>query len=331
MRAPRSTPSSPPRLLRQVFAVNAVVLCISAALLALAPVTISAPIALVELAIVLVTLAVMLGANLVVLRRVLAPLDELTALTRDVDPVTGGGRPPRAVGRTAETAELAAAFTAMVERLERERRASVGRALRAQEGERARIARELHDELGQTLTALKLRADGAAQRGDDDAALAEIGAALDDALDEIRRIARELRPEALDDLGLVNALISLCVRMDAGGRARVAWTMDGDPPTLDADRELALYRVAQEAVTNALRHADAHRVEVTLATHDGRVTLGVADDGRGLPDGAGRDGGAGLAGMRERALLVGGNLEVASSPAGGTTVRLTLPATETTA
>lgn len=317
-------------LLSQVFAVNATVLVVAALLLALSPVTIHAPIAATELVLVLVTLVVMLVANLVVLRTVIAPLHDLTRTARSID--TSARAPGRlaalAGARNAEVAQLATAFDEMLVRLEEERRDGARRSLAAQEAERLRVARELHDEVGQVLTALALRAERAAQDpgAGGGAALAGIAADLQDALDEIRRIARELRPEALDDLGLGNALIALCARLDAESAASVAWDLDTASLALDPATELAVYRIAQEALTNALRHAGAQRIALTLRSEAGLLTLRVEDDGRGVVPGDGD--GSGIAGMRERALLVGGTLTLGPGAAGGTVVALALPLRE---
>jgi two-component system sensor histidine kinase UhpB len=195
--------------------------------------------------------------------------------------------------------------------------------LNAQESERSRVARELHDEVGQTLTAVALRAQqAAADPVDQDDALIEIADTVLRSLEDVRRIGRELRPEALDDLGLINALIALCSRVGRQGRMRVRRDLDGHLPKLSSDVELVIYRVAQESLTNALRHAEASEVRVSLHHRDGHVRLTVADNGRGLP-GRRREGG--LGGMRERAMLIGADLQVGSEARHGTEIRLTVP------
>jgi two-component system sensor histidine kinase UhpB len=143
-------------------------------------------------------------------------------------------------------------------------------------------------------------------------------------LDELRRIARELRPEALDDLGLINALIALCSRVDAQGGPSVKRELQRNVPRLAPDVELVIYRVVQESLTNTLRHADADTVTVSLMVDTETVTASIADDGKGMLPQAQR-GTAGIAGMRERALLVGGRLSIGSRPNVGTEVRLTVP------
>jgi two-component system sensor histidine kinase UhpB len=144
-------------------------------------------------------------------------------------------------------------------------------------------------------------------------------------LDDVRRIVRELRPEALDDLGLIDALISLCLRMEQQGALTVLRELEGGLPALDAEVELVIYRVAQEALTNALRHSRASQVRVALTrdqdSPDSSVVLRVTDDGRGLPERPAAQT-SGLAGMRERAILIEADLEIDSAPGRGVEVRL---------
>jgi two-component system, NarL family, sensor histidine kinase UhpB len=243
-----------------------------------------------------------------------------------VDPDRPGRRLSGIDPRSAEGQALADAFNAMLDRLESARREASRTALAAQEAERLRVARELHDEIGQSLTAVTIQAERAADGEPELAAdaLRRVADAVRDSLDEVRRIARELRPEALDDLGLVNALIALCTRIGAQGSLRVARDLQGKLPLLSPDVELVVYRIAQEGLTNALRHSDARSATVSLKADAETLTLRVVDDGKGMP--AQPPGGtAGIAGMRERALLVGGRLSIQSRPDQGTEVRLTIP------
>jgi two-component system sensor histidine kinase UhpB len=152
----------------------------------------------------------------------------------------------------------------------------------------------------------------------------EVADQIKASLEDVRRIARELRPEALDDLGLHNALITLCSRVAAQGGVRVERRIESGLPPLDPDVELVVYRVAQESLTNVVRHAQGTRAIVSLEPADGWVVLRVSDDGRGLPEPLPK-GTAGLGGMRERALLVGGRLAIASHPGEGTEVELRVP------
>jgi two-component system sensor histidine kinase UhpB len=322
----RSEPVRSLSLLWWVFLANGSVLVVAFFLLALSPITISAPIKLGELALLLGGLAAMLALNLVLLRRVLSPLFRLTEVMSSVDPDRPGRRFAGVNPLSREGAALIDAFNRMLDRLESARSEAARTALAAQEGERLRIARELHDEIGQTLTAAMLVAERAAE-GDPALARRELGRVADvvrESLDEVRRISRELRPEALDDLGLASALLALCSRVDAQGGPRVKPMLQGKLPRLSQEVELVIYRVAQESLTNVLRHADARTASVSLQVDAGRVALTVEDDGPGMPSDL-PPGTAGIAGMRERALLVGGRLSIESRPGDGTTVRLEVP------
>ena len=216
-RTPARTTAGPRRrssLLLQLFTANALVLMIATLALILGPVSVSRHPVLAETLVVAIGLTVMLTANLLLLRRTLAPLHTLTDVMRAIDLRRPGRRLPEQA-TTAELTTLAAAFNTMLERLEDERRESSRHALAAQEAERLRIARELHDQIGQTLTAMALQAERAAADRPDRTGdhRADRAAPPLQSLDDVRRIGRELRPEALDDLGLVNALITLCRRM----------------------------------------------------------------------------------------------------------------------
>jgi two-component system, NarL family, sensor histidine kinase UhpB len=224
----------------------------------------------------------------------------------------------------AEVDALTTAFNDMLDRLETERRESGRRALAAQEQERSRVARELHDEVGQVLTGVMLELEQAAKAAPDGngGRLAEAREAVRQSLDDVRRIARELRPEALDHLGLQSALRSLLTEAAAHKGLRVERELALTRTDLSPEVELVVYRVAQESLTNVLRHSGATKVVVALEEIDGGVRLVVRDDGSGLPPDAGGDG---IAGMRERALLAGGRLTIGSPPGGGTEVRLEVP------
>jgi two-component system, NarL family, sensor histidine kinase UhpB len=302
-------------LLWRVFAINAAVLTVAAAGLVISPLTVSFPVALTELVVLVAGLIALLAVNVMLLRRVFAPLDRLTTFMREVDPLRPGSRVP--VGDAdPEIAELTGAFNDMIERLEEERRDSGLRALAAQEGERRRIALELHDEVGQALTAAMLRLDGA------EAETAR--ETLREALEEVREIARRLRPEALDDLGLSNSLRALVASMARSARLDVSPEIDPELPELTAEQELVVYRVAQEALTNAVRHSGATRIRFSLTSRSRELVLEVEDDGRGFDPAQERDG-SGILGMRERALLVRAGLEIDSAPGEGTSVRLRVP------
>lgn len=311
-------------LLWRAFFASALIMIVAAVLLVITPITIHAPVTLGQLAIILGALALMLSANLWALGRVLAPLRRLTALMAKIDPDRPGQRITDIGSYGPDVAALSDAFNQMLDRLERERHESARVALAAQESERQRLAAELHDEIGQTLTAAAIQIEHAADVGRDSAAdLRRIADAVRGSLDEVRRIARELRPEALDDLGLVNALISLCSRLASQGDLRIERRLE-KVPGLAPGLELVIYRVAQESLTNIVRHAQASHATVSLSAAHESVTLLIADDGRGLPADLPTHT-AGISGMRERARLVHGKFEIDSEPDRGTTVRLELP------
>jgi two-component system sensor histidine kinase UhpB len=305
----------------RVFATNAVVLAVAAAALALSPATVSFPVAVAEAVVLAVGLAVMLVLNFALLRRALSPLEGLRALMRGADLLRPGTRAP--VDHAApELRAVAETFNEMVQRLEAERRESAGRALAAQEGERLRIAQELHDEVGQRLTAVMLQLDGLSRRPGGPALEAREG--VRESLEEVRFIARRLRPEALDHLGLPSALAALTNSFRGAGGVAVERRIDPSLPALSSDVELVLYRVAQEALTNVVRHAGCEEARLVLRRVAGGVELEVVDDGKGF-DAAAAFEGAGIRGMRERALLVGAQLEIGSTPGTGTSVRLRCP------
>ncbi|MDI9885509.1 HAMP domain-containing sensor histidine kinase [Streptomyces sp. HNM0645] len=302
----------------RIFLLNAAVLVV-AVLLLLGPVTVSTPVLLAEAAVIGTGLVAMLIANAVLLRIGLAPLQRLTRAMTTADLLRPGARP--AVTGRGEMAELTRTFNAMLDRLETERATSSGRALSAQESERRRIAQELHDEIGQTLTAVLLQIKHAADRarepvrGDLHQAQETVRASLD----EIRRIARRLRPGVLEELGLHSALRALATEFTTPG-LDVRLDIGPGLPPLDHGTELVFYRVAQEGLTNTARHSGASRVELRLRTlPGGGVGLLVRDDGKGV---GGAPEGAGIRGMRERALLIGADLTVGPGRNGGTETRL---------
>jgi two-component system sensor histidine kinase UhpB len=324
-RAPAAGHHGAVSLFWRVFAINATVLVAAVAVLALSPATVSSDIQAGEVAVLGVGVALVLAVNLLALRRVFGPLEQLTALMRRVDPLAPGRR--IVVERqAAEVAELSHAFNDMLDRLERERRDSGRRALDAQEDERRRMARELHDEIGQTLTGVVLQLETLQRRAPEElrAELRSLEATTRAGIEEVRELVRRLRPEALDDFGLRSALVTLGSDLSEHSGLRVAPRLDGDLPTLSPEDELVVYRVAQESLVNVVRHARASRADLILRAEDGAVVLRVRDDGRGI-DADGLRSGAGVRGMRERALLVGGALEIAAVRPHGTEVQLRLP------
>jgi two-component system, NarL family, sensor histidine kinase UhpB len=271
-------------------------------------------------------LAVLLTVNLVLMRRAFAPLARLAGLMNAIDPLEPGRRLP-AIGPESEVTRLTEAFNRMLDRLETERRESGFRALVAEETERRRVAAELHDEIGQRLTALVLQIDRLSR-----SAPPELGdefaltvTATKDTLDGVRGLARRLRHEVLDELGLVPALRSLCDRIEEGTGLVVRRSLDPELPTLSPDAELVVYRVAQEALTNVVRHARVDEAFLALAAGEDEVQLIVHDGGVGVGEHAAEDSLGGIRGMRERALLIGARLEVIPAVERGTEVRLHVP------
>ena len=306
----------------RVFAINAVVLALAAAALALSPATVSFPVALAEAGVLAAGLGAMLVLNFVLLRRALSPLEGLRMLMRGADPLRPGTR-ARLDHTTPELRAVSESFNEMVERLEAERRESAGRALAAQEGERLRIAQELHDEVGQKLTAVMLQLDGLS-RSETDPALGEVRERVRESLEDVRLIAQGLRPEALDDLGLTSALVALTNSLARAGDITIERRIDRSLPSLHSDAELVVYRVAQAALTNVVRHSGCSRAGLALRRVDGALQLEIVDGGTGFDSGRVPEG-SGIRGMRERALLAEATLEIESRPGVGTTVRLSVP------
>jgi two-component system, NarL family, sensor histidine kinase UhpB len=306
----------------RVFAVNAGLLGAIAALLLFSPVEIDAPIKPTQALIIVGGLVVGVIANALLLRRAVDPLERLTQRMETVDLLRPGQRLP--VDRGDEVGRVLAAFNRMLDRLERERQQSGRRVLAAQEAERIGIARDLHDEVGQLLTGALLQLNSIAEsapahRQD----LDDARQAIRRALDEVRRISSELRPEMLEHLGLVSALTELSTTFARVSGVEVERQFDRTLPKLAPETELALYRIAQESLTNVGRHAQASRVTIALEGGHDSVVLRVVDDGRGF-DGMPEEHG-GLRSMRERALLVEGALAIKDGRQGGVEVRLEVP------
>lgn len=310
-------------LLWRLLATNAAVVGAAMLFLSLSPATLPAPRSLESVLVLIAALTVILIANLFLLRRALSPLRRLTDLMGRVDPLKPGERIP-VYGHDAEIRELTQAFNDMLERLEEERREATGRAVAAQEGERRRIAQELHDEIGQGLTAALLQLEAAIKIAPP-AVTPKISGAMESvrgSLEEARAVASRLRPEALDDLGLASALSALAKRLAGQTGMEIELDVHDELPSLAEEDEIVVYRVAQEALTNVLRHAHASSVQICLERLDGVVRLWVVDDGVGLDGSAA---GGGMRGMRERALLIGAALEIEPGEAGGVAVTLDVP------
>jgi two-component system, NarL family, sensor histidine kinase UhpB len=313
----------PPSVFWRVFAVNAGLLGVLAALLLLTPVEIDAPIRPVQALIVVAGLAVTLAANVILLRRALAPLERLAQRMETVDLLRPGQR--LQVLRNDEISRVVVAFNRMLDRLENERQQSGRRVLAAQEAERVGIARDLHDEVGQVLTGVLLHLDSIAERAPSHRdEIDDAKQSVRRALDEVRRISSELRPEMLEHLGLVSALTELTTTFSRVSGIRVERQFDQSLPKLEPDAELAVYRIAQESLTNVARHAQATRVTVTLEQGFDSVVLRVVDDGRGFVRNPEEHGG--LHSMRERALLIGAALAIKEASPNGVEVRLEIPA-----
>ncbi|MDA0159126.1 sensor histidine kinase [Solirubrobacter ginsenosidimutans] len=306
----------------RVVIVNALVVVGAVLALVVTPASVSATPTAAEIEVLVTGGVLVIVLNVLLLRRIFVPLERLTGTMRRVDPHDPGRRV--AIRRpAAEVRELAKAFNDMLDRLEAERHGSARRALAATEAERVRVARELHDQVGQTLTGVVLALEEIHRRapanlhGD----IVEAQEAARAGVEEVREIARGLRPGALEELGLRSALTTLANSFTG---LRVRHSVHTDLPVLSPDQDLAVYRVAQESLTNVARHAQARTAQLELEEEDGAVVLRVSDDGCGIPviHTTATDGGVG--GMRERALLAGGRLRVRALPERGTEVRLDL-------
>ena len=242
---------------------------------------------------------------------------------------------------------LSAFAASVAQRLAAERSVEIQRlryGMEAREHERTRWAREIHDESIQGIGALRLKLANARDSGDEAALSDAVDVVLEDLGTEIeglRHLITELRPAALDDLGLAAALEALARRaqaiegLDVKTEIDLGQGLDESSPQgrrLDPELESTIYRIVQEALTNVSRHAQADSAVVSVSERDGVLRASITDDGQGLPEadrlgprGDGLEGGFGMSGMRERAELVGGELELGRAPVQGTVVRLTVP------
>jgi signal transduction histidine kinase len=207
--------------------------------------------------------------------------------------------------------------------------------LRLQEAERGRISRELHDGVGQSLTALKmqlqmLEQQAARENAPLEGRLAELSELADRTLQEVRQLSRLLRPQMLDDLGLLSTLRWLARTVHAQSGLQVQLAFGELEERFDPDVETLVFRVAQEALTNAVKHAGAAAAEVALWRDGGSLGLRIHDDGVGFDaarflEGRDEDPGFGLRGMRDRLRLFGGRFEAHSAPGAGTTLEARIP------
>ena len=234
---------------------------------------------------------------------------------------------------------LKAFATSVAQRLVAERSVEIERlryGMEARERERTRWAREIHDETVQGLGVLRLRLANARDTGDLSEAVDTVLEGLGQEIEGLRHLITELRPAALDELGLEPALQALARRAQAVDGLEIQTEIEIDEDDgqrrLDGELESTIYRVVQEALTNVSRHAKATTALIRIVEQGGTLSASVTDNGQGLPDrerlgprGDGLEGGFGMSGMRERAELVGGELELSSGTNGGTTVKLTVP------
>ncbi|HEY1540393.1 MAG TPA: sensor histidine kinase [Solirubrobacteraceae bacterium] len=268
-------------------------------------------------------------ANNFVMRRRFAPLESLTRTMQRVDLAVPGTRAQPYDDEPTDVARLRETFNVMLQRLETERVAAASAVLRAQESERARLARDLHDEVNQALAAVSMRLAATAEGAPPEIAaeLAETQRLANQAMHELLGLARELRPAALDDHGLVPALRTQVRMFGERWSIPATFSADGMRPLLGEFEQIVAYRVVQEALSNIARHAHASHVKVTvMGCNSTEITLTVTDDGDGFSADRLNNGRSGLAGMRERALLARARIDVRSTPGEGTTVALTLPA-----
>jgi signal transduction histidine kinase len=212
----------------------------------------------------------------------------------------------------------------------------IGAITSAQEDERLRLARELHDQTAQSLVALNHRMQMVAPHLKDDPEAAELisetRAMIMQTLDDLRRVVRALRPVYLEELGLVPALQMLARDLDPDHHLSIVFEKTGSPQRLTPDNEIALYRIAQEALNNAWRHSEASHIWLTVQFEASHITMSVRDNGQGFtaPRHAielteGGQGHFGIMGMYERASLIGAYLHIQSEPGKGTTVTISAP------
>ena len=270
--------------------------------------------------------------NLFMIQRRFEPLERLIDAMERADLARSGvdlGGLVDGGSDTEEVQRLELAFRRMLERLDAERRHTASAALQAMEEERARVARDLHDEVNQSLTGVLLHLEAAREKAPPDVAreLAETKGMANQAMQELLTLARALRPTALDDLGLSAALSALVDELGRKSGIDTGFEGTGDLTDVPMDVQLVTYRVAQEALSNAAQHSEADQIRVRVERDAEAVALSVSDNGSGFTfEQATR--GLGIGGMRERALLVEGDLSVESRPEIGTRVVLVVPIRE---
>jgi two-component system, NarL family, sensor histidine kinase UhpB len=280
----------------------------------------------VQFAIVALLMILTLCVNLWILRRRFAPLEDLIRQVESIDPAQPlsfdpGPEPAEEIER------LARSFKRLLDRIEHDRRRSGGQVLRAQEKERRRLASDLHDEVNQALTAILLRLEALGQDVPPETAaeLAELKRLVNQAMEELLNLARQLRPAALDDHGLAPAIEAQLSRFAERTGIEVKLDKQGELEGLGEDEQTAIYRIVQEALTNIGRHSGAKSVDVQLARGGYGTLLRIRDDGSGFDPRSSENGGLGLEGMAERARVVGGELDLRSSPGEGTSLTVRMP------
>jgi two-component system, NarL family, sensor histidine kinase UhpB len=263
--------------------------------------------------------------NLWMLQRRFRPLDRLISRIERINPAEPATFELDQGDPVAEIDRLGRSFKRLLDGIEEERRRSGQLVMRAQEDERRRLARDLHDEVNQALTAILLRLEALSQAapGERAAEVAELKRLVNQAMEELLNLAHQLRPSALDDHGLVPAIEAQVNRFAARGGVEAHLRTAGDPGGLGEDAQTAIYRTVQEALQNIGRHAEATAVEVDLEVDGSRAELRVRDNGNGFDPTAGSNR-LGLKGMTERARLVGGEFDVRSAPGSGTMLTLRL-------
>jgi len=276
-----------------------------------------------EFLVLVLAVAITLPINSWLLRREFEPLERLIETMEQVDLASGARRAHAELNDTEEVVRLNRTFNRMLDRIEADRRSSARAVLRAQEDERRRVAQDLHDEVNQALTGILLRIEATSHHAPPELRpeLIETKQLANQAMDELLALARQLRPTALDDHGLVAALGNQVADFAKTTGIDATFTRRGDARELSGEQQIVIYRVAQEALSNIAQHSEATTAEVELS-FVGRTQLRVSDNGRGFQEI--RNGGLGVSGMKERALLVGGRLTVDSTVGSGTTIMLSV-------
>jgi two-component system sensor histidine kinase UhpB len=279
-----------------------------------------------QLLILVLVIVLTFCVNVWMLQRRFAPLEHLIDRIERIDP-SERSTFELAGDPVAEIDRLAQSFRRLLQGVDDERRRSGKLVLRAQEEERRRVARDLHDEVNQSLTAILLRLEALAQDTPAERLeeVVELKRLATQAMDELLNLARQLRPTALDDHGLLPAIEAQVRGLEERSGIQARLEVSGDPAFLDEEKQTVIYRVAQEALANAGRHAHARTVALALDVAGEAAELRIRDDGVGFDPVVSRGDGLGLDGMVERARLVGGELDLRSSPGAGTELTLRVP------